>query len=120
MYNPSSSQQWDTVTLTKGGPHVKQTHASSFKQSNNEDRIDSILAGSGGGGGTAVLNTVGKEFGKKVLNFRLLKKMKQSELASAINIPMKDLVDIEKGTYIKNGASYNKVTRYMNKESQKK
>jgi ribosome-binding protein aMBF1 (putative translation factor) len=118
MYNPSSSQQWSTIVINKPDSKVKHTQGSSFNKSNSENHIDSVLAGEGSS--KTILQTVGKEFGAKVLNFRLGKKMKQQELASAMNIPLKDLTEIEKGVYIKNGPAYSKVTRYINREYQKK
>lgn len=57
------------------------------------------------------------EFGKSLQKYRLSQNMTQKDIAQKLNIPVKDINEIERGKMKHNGQLMGKIKRLMNKSN---
>jgi len=109
MYHASSPQDWHQVIFSK------KEHKSIPSEVSNtyklEDKIDAKMSGEIAG---EVLNYIGKEKAKEIVQKRMELGLSQKQLAQCVNIPEHDVKKMEVGNLIKNN-SYIKVIQFLNK-----
>lgn len=116
MYSGNSGQDWKTVIVNKNIQNQKRpATATSYRGANNEAYIDNVLDGGGGLDKHTILNYISKENSKKVLNLRLSMKMNQKQFGAHFNMPVKDVVELENGKYLKGGSSYTKMMNVLSR-----
>jgi ribosome-binding protein aMBF1 (putative translation factor) len=109
MYHASSPQDWQQVIFSK-----KENRSEASKTSKSyklEDKIDAKLSDEIAG---EILNYIGKQKAKEIVQKRMELGLSQKQLAQCVNIPEHDVKKMELGNIIKNN-SYIKVIQYLNK-----
>lgn len=101
-------QDWDTVYITpkktnhEGGDKKKQ-YVKSKEQKMNEKEEE----------GKLTHKKMDVNFGKTLQKYRLSQNMTQKDIAQKLNIPVKDINEIESGKMKHNGQLMGKIKRLM-------
>tara|TARA_B100000963_G_C22507284_1_gene616617 strand:+ start:764 stop:1078 length:315 start_codon:yes stop_codon:yes gene_type:complete len=101
-------QDWKTLVIhqkVKKDENKKNTFVKSKLQKMNESEEEGKLSH----------KKMDSEFGKILQKFRLNKNFTQKDLAQKLNIPAKDINEIENGKMKHNGQLMGKIKRFMNK-----
>ena len=102
-------QDWDTFYITpkkkntQEGNKQKQ-HVKSKEQKMNEKEEEGKLSH----------KKMDAEFGKSLQKYRLSQNMTQKDIAQKLNIPVKDINEIESGKMKHNGALMGRIKRLIN------
>lgn len=104
-------QDWNPVIFRKGDKKDRHpSSSSSFKNSNNENHIDSVLSGVKSG---SILKTIDREKSKRLIQYRITLKLTREQLAQKINVTPKTITNAENGTLLKNDPHYNKIISFL-------
>ena len=101
-------QDWKTLVIhqkVKKDETKKNTFVKSNEQKMNESEEDGKLSH----------KKMDSEFGKTLQKYRLSQNMTQKDIAQKLNIPVKDINEIESGKMKHNGQLMGKIKRLMNK-----
>ena len=101
-------QDWDTVYVKPKKSHVddkKNQYVKSKEQKMNEKEEEGKLSH----------KKMDSEFGKTLQKYRLSQNMTQKDIAQKLNIPVKDINEIESGKMKHNGQLMGKIKRLMMK-----
>ena len=101
-------QDWDTVYITpkktiKEGDDKKKQFVKSKEQKMNEKEEE----------GKLTHKKMDIEFGKNLQKYRLSQGLTQKDIAKKLNIPVKDINEIESGKMKHNGQLMGKIKRLM-------
>lgn len=120
MYSGNSGQDWNTVVINKNAQNKKRpATSSSYQRVNSENYIDKVMDGNGDMSKHTILNYIPKDKSKQIQALRLAMKMNQKQFGGHFNMPLKDVVEMENGKYLKSGPSYNKMMGILNKYNKK-
>jgi ribosome-binding protein aMBF1 (putative translation factor) len=102
-------QDWDTVYVTPKKKNnqtedKKKPYVKSKEQKMNEKEEEGKLSH----------KKMDSEFGKSLQKYRLSQNMTQKDIAQKLNIPVKDINEIESGKMKHNGVLMGKIKRLMN------
>ena len=101
-------QDWDTLYITpkksnQGGGDKKKQYVKSKLQKMNENEEQ----------GKLTHKKMDVNFGKTLQKYRLSQNMTQKDIAQKLNIPVKDINEIESGKMKHNGQLMGKIKRLM-------
>lgn len=105
-------QDWNTLYL-KADEKVKEkdkVKEKKISQGNKELKIEKQIDE-----GVMIHKKMDKNFGRELQKYRLSKNMTQKDIAQKLNIPFKDINDIENGKMKHNGPLMGKIKRLINK-----
>jgi putative transcription factor len=114
-------QDWKQVVFRKRNMVVpisdNSTHALALKEKvhkNNESRNESVnLKKVASETENFHHNTISKDEGKSIIQARVAKKLTQEQLANALNIPVRTISDIERGSALYNGSLLARIKRFL-------
>lgn len=103
-------QDWNTVYVTpkktnQGSDDKKKQYVKSKEQKMNDAEEE----------GKLIHKKMDLEFGKTLQKYRLSQNMTQKDIAQKLNIPVKDINEIESGKMKHNGQLMGKIKRLINK-----
>lgn len=101
-------QDWNTLFVNskkKKNNIEKKEYVKSKEQKMNENEENGKLSH----------KKMDSEFGKSLQKYRLSQNMTQKDIAQKLNIPVKDINEIESGKMKHNGQLMGKIKRLMNK-----
>jgi len=102
-------QDWNTLFVNpkknKNNNIEKKQYVKSKEQKMNENEENGNLSH----------KKMDSEFGKSLQKYRLSQNMTQKDIAQKLNIPVKDINEIESGKMKHNGQLMGKIKRLMNK-----
>lgn len=110
-------QDWNTVILKKKEIIVKETISKNDKQQNPissttnkplwkiEKQVDSDAE--------KPINYVSRDDAQKIINGRISMKMTQKDLSTRLNMPLKDIQDIESCKAIENKLILSKIKKFL-------
>ena len=105
-------QDWDTIKWQKNSKKTKEIRESQLYNSRrtnaqaNNVKLDYSTT-------PDKIDKIPKETSKKLMQGRISKKIKQSELASRLSLPVKTIQDIEAGRHKKNNQLFQKIARTL-------
>jgi len=102
-------QDWNTIYVKPNKKNnntiEKKQYVKSKEQKMNENEENGKLSH----------KKMDSEFGKSLQKYRLSQNMTQKDIAQKLNIPVKDINEIESGKMKHNGQLMGKIKRLMNK-----
>lgn len=101
-------QDWNTIYVNpkkKNNTIEKKQYVKSKEQKMNENEENGKLSH----------KKMDSDFGKSLQKYRLSQNMTQKDIAQKLNIPVKDINEIESGKMKHNGQLMGKIKRLMNK-----